>query len=242
MNETQTGVAVAPDVYRAISAVQAEIATIGVAKTRRNPQQGYQFRGIDDIYDAIAGIMPRHGLVVIPCYMSRSVDERQTKQGGTLFYVTIEGVYRLVSVRDGSSVEARTYGEAMDSGDKATNKAMSAAFKYLCLQLFTIPLQGEDAEEESPAPGPSTKPKNKPSTNNPNPTENASTPQKWLDEEEERHQSTMLEAVRNALSDASASEMPEIKKLIVSSLSGTAKAEAVELYNARSRALKEKTQ
>ena len=32
----------------------------------------------------------------------------------------------------------------MDSGDKATNKAMSAAYKYAALQTFCIPTEGDN--------------------------------------------------------------------------------------------------
>ena len=44
-----------------------------------------------------------------------------------------------------------TYGEAMDSADKSTNKAMSAAYKYMCLQVFCIPTEGDnDADGTTP--------------------------------------------------------------------------------------------
>jgi hypothetical protein len=50
----------------------------------------------------------------------------------------------LVSAEDGSKHTARTFGEAMDSGDKATNKAMSAAYKYMAFQTFAIPTEGDN--------------------------------------------------------------------------------------------------
>jgi hypothetical protein len=61
-----------------------------------------------------------------------------------LFYITVEAEFDLVSAEDGSKHTARTFGEAMDSGDKGTNKAMSAAYKYMAFQTFAIPTEGDN--------------------------------------------------------------------------------------------------
>ncbi len=54
---------------------------------------------------------------------------------------------------DGSSIEAVTIGEGMDSGDKATNKAMAVAFKYACFQVFCIPTEEmKDPDADTPEP------------------------------------------------------------------------------------------
>ena len=131
-------------VYKAIADVSAEIALTGISKDRKNEQQGYKFRGIDDVYNALAPMLAKHGLVILPRILSRSVVERTTAKGGVLFYVTVEAEFDFVAVADGSIHVARTYGEAMDSGDKATNKAMSAAYKYVTFQAFCIPTEGDN--------------------------------------------------------------------------------------------------
>jgi hypothetical protein len=131
-------------VYAAINAVQADLAKDGITKNRKNTQQGYNFRGIDDVYNALAPLLAQHQLCVLPRILSRHVDERQTKQGGVLFYVTVEAEFDFVSAEDGSKHVVRTFGEAMDSGDKATNKAMSAAYKYAAFQAFAIPTEGDN--------------------------------------------------------------------------------------------------
>ena len=133
-------------VYKAISAVQSDLAGIGISKDKKNTQQGYSFRGIDDVYDALAPVLAKHGLCILPRVMSREVVERQTKSGGALFYVTVGCEFDLVCAEDGSMHTVMTYGEAMDSGDKATNKAMSAAYKYAAFQTFCIPVDTEDAD------------------------------------------------------------------------------------------------
>lgn len=137
------------NVYQCIAKVSEKLAKEGIAKDRKNDQQGYKFRGIDDIYNALAPVLAEFGLVVIPRILTREVTERVTKSGGVLFYVVVEAEFDFVSIADGSKVTARTYGEAMDSGDKATNKAMSAAYKYVAFQTFCIPTEGDNDADKS---------------------------------------------------------------------------------------------
>ena len=145
--------ATAMNVYECIAAVSAEIALTGISKDRKNEQQGYKFRGIDDVYNALAPLLAKYGLVIIPRILSRVVVERVTQKGGVLFNVTVEAEFDFVSAKDGSKVTARSFGEAMDSADKATNKAMSAAYKYTAFQTFCIPTEGDnDADAQTPEP------------------------------------------------------------------------------------------
>lgn len=132
------------NVYQLIAAVAAEVAQEGISKSRKNQQQGYQFRGIDDVYNALAPILAKHGLVILPRCISRTVAERQARGGGVLFSVVVEAEFDFVSSFDGSRHTVKTYGEAMDSADKATNKAMSAAYKYAAFQAFCIPTEGDN--------------------------------------------------------------------------------------------------
>ena len=133
-----------PHVYEAIAQVMARLSKDGIGKDRRNEQQGYSFRGIDDVYNALAPILSDVGLCILPAVKSREVVERTSSNGRTLFYVNVDVDFTFVSTKDGSSHIVSMPGEAMDSGDKATNKAMSAAFKYACLQAFCIPTEGDN--------------------------------------------------------------------------------------------------
>ena len=133
------------EVYKAIAAVQGDLAKVGIAKKRRNEQgSGYNFRGIDDVYAVLSPLLAEHGLVVIPRMMSREVSERSSRNGGMLFDVTVHAEFDFVSAVDGSKHTAATFGEAMDSGDKATNTAMSAAYKYVAFMTFAIPTEGDN--------------------------------------------------------------------------------------------------
>lgn len=135
------------NVYQLIAAVSGEISQRGIAKAQ-TAQAGrggtYAYRGIDDVYNSIGPIMARHGLVVVPNCVDRSVSERQSANGGTLFCVVVRVEFSFVSAHDGSTHKTQFFGEAFDSGDKATNKAMSAAYKYAALQTFCIPTEGDN--------------------------------------------------------------------------------------------------
>ena len=131
-------------VYESINKVQKALSVMGISKSNKNQQQGYNFRGIDDVYNALSPILAESGLCILPRMLSRECNERITQKGTTLFYVTVDAEFDLVSAEDGSKHTIKTFGEAMDSGDKATNKAMSAAYKYACMQAFAIPTEGDN--------------------------------------------------------------------------------------------------
>lgn len=131
-------------VYPAISDVMRAMSKTGISKDRNNTVQGFKFRGIDDVLNALARVLAEHRLCILPRVVSRAVAERTNAKGTALFYVTLEVEFDLVSAIDGSAHTVRTVGEAMDSGDKATNKAMSAAYKYMAIQTFAIPTEGDN--------------------------------------------------------------------------------------------------
>ena len=150
-------------VYKAINAVQADLAKEGITKNRKNQQQGYNFRGIDDVFNALSPLLAKHGLCILPRILTRHCDERQSKNGGVMSYVTVEAEFDFVCASDGSKHVVRTFGEAMDSADKATNKAMSAAYKYAAFQAFAIPTEGDnDADAHTPQPAPKQPPRQAP--------------------------------------------------------------------------------
>ena len=132
-------------VYAAIAAVSKNMATQGISKDRKNQQgSGYNFRGIDDVLNALSPSLVEHGLVIIPRCIERESVERQTKAGGAIFYTTVKVEFDFIAVSDGSKHTAVMYGEAMDTSDKSTNKAMSAAYKYVAFQTFCIPTEGDN--------------------------------------------------------------------------------------------------
>ena len=133
-----------PAVYAAISAVMGIMSKQGISKDRRNQQQSYQFRGIDDVYNALSSVLADNKLVILPFVQDMRREERTTAKGGSLNYTILTVDFTLVSAEDGSQALVRTIGEAMDSADKSANKAQSAALKYAALQVFMIPTEGDN--------------------------------------------------------------------------------------------------
>jgi hypothetical protein len=135
-------------IYGLMAQVLAEVGSIG--KGRRNEQQGYSFRGIDDVYEAVHPLFAKHGLFTLPRVLNEEVMERTTERGTILRFVKLTMAYDFFAP-DGSHVTAEVIGEAMDAGDKASNKAMSAAQKYALIQTLCIPTGSTpDADSTTP--------------------------------------------------------------------------------------------
>lgn len=149
-----------PKIYGLIPQVMDEIGAIG--KDRKNAQQNYFFRGIDDLYNAVQSALIKHMVFCAPEMIDMSREERTNKSGGTLIYTVLTMRYTFYA-EDGSSFTCVTVGEAMDSGDKSCNKAMSAAQKYALLQVFCIPTEEpKDTENETHEVAPKPSPKQPP--------------------------------------------------------------------------------
>ena len=141
----------APFVYAAINAVSAELSRTGIAKIHVNHADDYKYRSIDDLLDRLAPLLARHRLCVLPRVIHRDVLERSDDANRVLFHVTLKVAFTVTSVDDGSSHDVEAYGEALDASDKATAKAMSAAYKSAMVQTFCIPFCGsEDPDKASP--------------------------------------------------------------------------------------------
>jgi len=123
-------------IFKQIPAIMSEIPSIG--KDRKNTGQGYNFRGIDDIYNFIQPLLAKHSVFMTAEILDDRHEERQSKSGGVIMYRVLKMRYSFVA-SDGSSVATDAVGEGMDSGDKASAKAMSIAQKYAILQTFLVP-------------------------------------------------------------------------------------------------------
>ena len=137
------------NVYQLIAAVAGELAKTGIGKSRKNAQQGYNFRGIDETLNALSPTLAAQSLVILPRMVSRELTVGTTKTGNPLFTVVVDAEFDFVSAEDGSKHTVRTFGEAMDTADKATNKAMSVAYKYAAFLTFCIPVEAMAADADT---------------------------------------------------------------------------------------------
>lgn len=144
-----------PKIFSALCAAMSEIGAIG--KEQHNKQQDFNYRGVDAVMNALQPVLIKNHIFVIPEVTEQTREERTTKSGSNLLYSILKVKYTFFA-EDGSSVSAIVIGEGMDSGDKASNKAMSVAFKYACFQVLCIPTE-EMKDPDSETPEPSTKSK-----------------------------------------------------------------------------------
>ena len=133
-------------IYGAICDIMGDIGSIG--KDKSNTQQGYKFRGVDDVYNALQPVLVKHRVFPVPIIIEERREDRTSSKGNALIYTILKMKYRLYA-DDGSFVEAETIGEGMDSGDKSANKAMSVAYKYAMFQLLCIPTEAVDPDSET---------------------------------------------------------------------------------------------
>jgi hypothetical protein len=139
-----------PLIYQRIS--DALLDSDSISKSKKNQQQGYSFRGIDDVYNTLHIVLGKHKIFTTSEIIDKDRIEWDTKSGGRMTEYILQIRWKFYTT-DGSFVISETVGQAMDSGDKAANKAMSAAHKYAFLQIFAIPTVGDnDTENSSPEP------------------------------------------------------------------------------------------
>jgi len=132
----------AEQIYGLIGQVMKKVGAIGKDSTATNMsgKQMYKFRGIDAVYNALNPVMADLGLFIVPEVLDQTREERKTTNGGTLIYSILKIKFTMFAP-DGSNVSGTLIGEGMDSGDKASNKAMSIAMKYFAFQTFMIPTE-----------------------------------------------------------------------------------------------------
>jgi len=137
-------------IYKSIIGVMQDIGAVG--KNSKNIQQNFMFRGIDAVMNALNPALIKNKVFAVPEVLEQQREERKSAKGFNLIYSVCKMRYTFFA-EDGSSIQAIVIGEGMDSGDKATNKAMAIAYKYACFQVFCIPteeLRDTDSHMEDP--------------------------------------------------------------------------------------------
>ena len=138
------------NIHQAITDIMSE--GYAITKDKRNQTQGFMYRGIDDVMNTFQPLLAKHRIFVVPEVIEQQRMERTTGKDRTLLYAILKMRYTFYA-EDGSSISAVVIGEGMDSGDKASNKAMSVAMKYAMFQVFCIPTEEmQDPDAETPEP------------------------------------------------------------------------------------------
>lgn len=135
-------------IYQKMASILRE--TKAITKSEKNQQQGFSFRGIDNVMNELHDLFAKNDVFILQEVQEWTTNDRPTKSGGVNTFTRAKIRFRYMTT-DGSCVETVNVGEAMDSGDKGFNKAMSIALKYSLLQMFLIPTEEQkDPDENTP--------------------------------------------------------------------------------------------
>jgi hypothetical protein len=133
--------------------VQAALADVmgdvqSVSKSGRNDSQGFNFRGIDAVVNAVGPALRKHRVIVLPRVLSSTYETFTTRNGALMHGCVLEVEFTFVGP-DGSTLSCSTMGESADSGDKASAKAHSVAFRTALLQTLAIPTDEPDPDSHT---------------------------------------------------------------------------------------------
>lgn len=137
-----------PKIYAAIANVIADVGI--VSKDKINKQQGFKYRSVDDVFNALHPALAKNKVFIVPRILEQTRDIIETRNGAKMTLVICKIKFTFYA-EDGSYIESVIIGEGLDTGDKATNKAMAIAYKYACFQVFCIPTEEiDDPDAECP--------------------------------------------------------------------------------------------
>ena len=118
-----------------------------VAKTEKQENQGWFFRGIDAFQIALNPALIKAGITIVQEIKSWEETPVTSRNGKTEFKATLVIGYTITSTADDSSVTETYIGTAVDSRDKHFAKATTDAYKNLARFTFHIPIGLPDDNE-----------------------------------------------------------------------------------------------
>ena len=124
-------------IFKKLLAVQSDLSQMGIGKSEWNDFSKYNFRGIDQVYQVLSPILVNHGVIIMPNVQSVELSDVKTSGGKSSCRAVASVEYHFFD-ESGNSVAMRSYGEGIDTSDKATNKAITAAYKYMIFQAYAI--------------------------------------------------------------------------------------------------------
>ena len=161
-----------PTIYEALAGAMADVGA--VRKEQVNQHQRFNFRGVDAVVNAVSPAFRKHGIIVAPTLIEKELRESRTSKGATMANVYVTVRYTFYGPA-GDHIEATVAAESFDSGDKATAKAMSVAFRTALLQTLALPTDEIDDPDhhtyERSGTGPAQPVRQAPATPPPAPTE-----------------------------------------------------------------------
>ena len=119
-----------------------------IRKGERNIEQKFNFRGVDSVVNALSPLLKKYTVIITPKILTKEYEKYSSRNGANMVSCRLDVEYTFHGAK-GDSITATVASESSDSGDKATAKAMSVAFRTVLLQAFALPTDEVDPDAES---------------------------------------------------------------------------------------------
>lgn len=145
----------------AFARVMADVQSVRKGDSRNDVGGRYNFRGVDRVVNAVGPALRRHGVLVVPVRVfDVQFREARTSKGTVMEDCTLKVEWAVFGpAGDQLPALLQSAGQANDTGDKATSKAMSVAQRVMWLTALHIPTDDPKVEQghdrgEVPVPSP----------------------------------------------------------------------------------------
>lgn len=136
-------------IYVALNAVMCDVQAVRKGEKNTAPGGGYLFRGIDAVTNAVGPALREHGVIVVPNVLDAQYDVVHVGKQQTVMSQVALRIEWTWYGPEGDSIKCVTQGAAFDSGDKATAKAHSVAFRTAMLQTLCLPTDEKDPDVDT---------------------------------------------------------------------------------------------
>lgn len=140
------------NIFQRMLAITSELKTVAKNLTVSTGTGSYKAVSEVDVLNAVRPLEEKYGVYSYPC-KREVVDsgdyEKESKSGYKSLsrYLRVKTVYRFVNVDDtGDYIETTTFADGIDTGDKATGKAMTYGDKYALMKAYKIKT-GDDPDQ-----------------------------------------------------------------------------------------------
>lgn len=144
------------NIYEKLLNITSEIKTVNKNLEVGIGKNAYKAVGEADVLAAVKVLEEKYKIYSYPCkreVIDRAILETEKEYNGTVtkgnqIFLRIETTYRFVNIEKPEEfIEITTYGDGIDTQDKAVGKAMTYADKYALLKAYKI-ITGDDPDQE----------------------------------------------------------------------------------------------
>ena len=147
------------NIFEKMSLITDEMAVVEKGlKVEVSKNRSYNAVSERDILDNVKPLEKKYRVYSYPAdrkVIDSSILSKKTEYGeSTSLYMRLEITYRFVNIDNPSEyIDVKTYGDGIDTGDKATGKAMTYGDKYALMKAYKISTGDDPDKDASPEAG-----------------------------------------------------------------------------------------